>query len=201
MNFVAAGATDVGFAVTDPAKELTILPLWGVTGCPKGNTTATNCYDPSTATVRGATNRIPDGMTTPLYRLFQNGTSYHLFTSYTQETRVLQGRGFTYEGITGYMSPVTRPGLVPLYRLYSGGSGDRLLTTSASERDTLVARGWSQEGIVGYVSAIPRPGLAPLYRLSGPGHQFTTIAGERDALRNLGWSVEATNAYIVAPAS
>jgi hypothetical protein len=190
--------------VVDAKSPLWILPMWGIQGCPTGNSSATGCYDPSTATVRGATSPIPAGMTAAFFRLFGTVSKDHLFTTSTTEARLaMHNSGYSSEGTAAFISPVARTGLVPLYRLTRGGNWDRLYTTSAAERDQAVASlGYGSEGAVGYVSATAQKGLVRLFRLYNPGlgkHLFTTSVAERDSGAG-GYQYEGITAY-AAPAA
>jgi hypothetical protein len=198
-NVLDSSATDAGFANLDASNRLWILPMWGVQGCTSG--TSTQCYDPSTATVRGATSLITAGMTAPFLRLYGSLSGDHMLTTSTVEARTaIQVDGYVPEGDAAYISPVSRSGLVPLYRVTRRGNWDRMYTTSASERDALAGQGVSSEGIAGYVSTSSQAGLVPLYRLYSPGlgkHLFTTSTAERDSGAS-GYAFESITAYVAA---
>jgi hypothetical protein len=175
--------------------------MWGVQGC--ASSASTQCYDPTTATVRGAPSLMTVGMTAPFLRLYGTLSGDHMLTTSTLEARTaLRVNGYVAEGTAAYISPVSRSGLVPLYRVTRGGNWDRMYTTSTAERDALAGQGFTSEGIAGYVSSWAQTGLVPLYRLYSPGlgkHLYTTSTAERDTGAS-GYAVASIAAY-VAPAA
>lgn len=88
----------------------------------------------------------------PLYRLYHAGILQHLWTTDANEYSVLGTRGWTQEGIDGYILPSSVPGVtVPLYRLAYLFLPIHLWTTDLNEYTVLATRGWVQEGVVGHV--------------------------------------------------
>jgi hypothetical protein len=153
VNYRDAGQTEDGLAVADPGSGVWLYPLWGIQLCSAGSPAASECYDPATASTRGAALPAAAAMTTPLYRLYNGSTGDHLYTTSQSERDAAVRGGYVAEGIAAYVSATMQSGLVPLYRLYNAGNGDHLYTTSASERDTAVASsGYVSEGIAAYVA-------------------------------------------------
>ncbi len=88
----------------------------------------------------------------PLYRLYHAGIRQHLWTTDANEYAVLATRGWSQEGIDGYVLPTEVAGVtVPLYRLAYTALPLHLWTTDFNEYTVLATRGWIQEGIVGHV--------------------------------------------------
>lgn len=83
--------------------------------------------------------------TISMYRLYDQKTNLHFYTSSASEITLLQARGWRLEG-TAWKSPVSKEG-APVYRVWNLKTGERLYTRHQSEADKLVARGWKNEGI------------------------------------------------------
>lgn len=126
-----------------------------------------------------------------MYRLYNEFTGEHFYTSSAAERSSLMRSGWDDEGVA-WIAPASSK--TPVYRLYNPhvSGGDHHYTTSRSERDALVREGWRSEGI-GWYSDDSR-GTA-LYRLYNPNavtgtHHYTSSASERDALVKEGWKNE-----------
>jgi len=112
----------------------------------------------------GAIGRILDnpgavgGVTaTPYYRLYNVGALFHLWTTDPNEYYTLAAtRGWSGEGVDGFILPAQAPGSIPLYRLYLPGAGQHHWPTDANENAVLISSyGWVSEGIVGYLMPMP----------------------------------------------
>ena len=125
-----------------------------------------------------------------MYRLYNQWTGEHLYTSSSFEKDYLQTLGWTYEGV-GWYAPVKGDPVYRLYNPYAPG-GDHHFTMDEEERDKLVDIGWTYEG-VGWCSG----GDVALLRQFNPyelssTHNYTTDPAERDMLVDLGWDDEGT---------
>ena len=132
--------------------------------------------------------------TVTMYRLYNQYTGEHLYTSSASEKNGLAEIGWTYEGV-GWVAPASGD---PVYRLFNRYNDDHHYTTSAKERDSLVAIGWTDEG-VGWYSG----GSVPVLRQFNPyavtaTHNYTTSKKENDALVKIGWRAEGTGWYAVS---
>lgn len=144
------------------------------------------------ATTTAATSQPPVKM----YRIYNQWSGEHLFTSSIDEVRTNVALGWTDEGL-GWEAPQSSG--TPVYRLYNPYSGDHHYTTSEDEYNQLGALGWSQEGIGFYSSG--NEGLA-VYRLFNPyvtigTHHYTLSKDEYQYLGTIGWSREGIGWYAV----
>lgn len=136
-----------------------------------------------------------------VYRVYNQFTGEHLFTTSTDEYANLTQVGWTGEG-EAWKCP--SESLAPVYRLYNPFSGDHQYTTSESEYANLASLGWRQEGVAFY-SASNRLGKAPrtVYRLYNPWitvgtHLFTVDGTEYNNLVAIGWTGEGEAFYALA---
>ena len=128
-----------------------------------------------------------------IYRLYNQYSGEHHYTSSINEYTTLVGLGWTYEGVA-WGAPEDG---VFVYRLYNQYSGDHHYSTDVNERDTLVDLGWTYEG-VGWCS--DGSSGTPVYRLYNPYassfyHHYTTDANECATLVALGWEDEGVGWY------
>ncbi|TAK89556.1 hypothetical protein EPO04_00370 [Patescibacteria group bacterium] len=125
----------------------------------------------------------------PLYQLWNNVTSDHMYTtSETEKNQLIATKGYVDQGIAGYVYEKSVPGSVPLYRLYSANLTDHFYTNSETQRSQAKAGGgrYVDEGITGYVMTSQVSGTTPLYQLySGgyPDHFYTTQTWSRDSAK------------------
>lgn len=127
----------------------------------------------------------------PVYRLYHPGLLVHLYTTDSNELKVLKERGdWRYEGIA--WKTETNQGN-PVYRLYHPGLKVHLYTRDKNEYTVLAQRGWNQEGI-----AYRSYGTVSIHRLYHPGlkkHLYTKDINERNVLRTRGWNYEGIAWY------
>jgi hypothetical protein len=91
---------------------------------------------------------------TPYYRLYNNFTLWHHWTTDPNEYyTLLTYPGWGGEGVDGYLLPTQVAGTTPLYRLvYPDGRGLHHWTVDANEYTTLInTYGWVGEGGTGFV--------------------------------------------------
>ena len=131
-----------------------------------------------------------------MYRLYNQYTGEHFYTSSAGERDDLVAVGWTDEGV-GWIAPESKT--VPVYRLYNPyvDGGDHHYTRSASEALELVAADWSYEGIGWYSDEYES---VPIYREYNPNavtgtHNYTSSKEEHDSLVKLGWKDEGIGWY------
>jgi hypothetical protein len=149
---------------------------------------------------------LTTGTEIPCYRLFNNGTKEHLYTTDAYEYSVLGSEGWNQEGAVFqvYNGPISISGInaEPNYRLYNPVTYQHLWTTDRNEYFTLRASGaWDAEGVADYVFGGPVAGSTPMYRLcyNGPTllHLWTTDLNEYDTLPGFGWTQESIVGYVL----
>lgn len=138
-----------------------------------------------------------DPLKGPVYRLYNQYTGEHFYTTNAEECGKDCGLGWTYEGI-GWWAPFAWGS--PVYRLYNPYSGDHHYTVSSVERSNLESVGWEYEGI-GWNS---ESSGTPLYRQYNPyasvgTHNYTASLVENDNLISVGWYAEGVAWYGTAP--
>lgn len=129
-----------------------------------------------------------------MYRLYNQNSGEHFYTSSLEERASLVSAGWAYESVA-WTSPSSSD--TPVYRLYNKNGGEHHYTTSKAERDSLVAVGWTYEGI-GWYSDDDKG--VPVYRLYNPNefannHHYTASSVERDQLVATGWIYEGIAWY------
>lgn len=123
-----------------------------------------------------------------IYRLYNNKSGEHLYTSDSNEKNVLSAQAdWDYEGVS-WTSPTSGTGV---YRLYSPVTGFHLYTTDTNEVNTLESVGWQVDNSRKplYYSG----GSVPIYRLYNEGlrqHLLTRDINEYNTLPNHGWRQE-----------
>ena len=133
----------------------------------------------------------------PVYRLYNQNTKEHLYTSSKNEYNVLGGKGWKQEG-TGWYAPKSGKAV---YRLYNPKSGDHHYTADAHEAKTLSTKyGWKYDnnGKALFYSG----GDVPVYRvynktLKRGAHHFTKSLNEYNTLPEYGWTKEGIAFYAV----
>ena len=197
--------------VTD-VQDLYIRPTAGMSAV-TANAALIGDFTPdnNTATVNVDVTPTPPPNPIPRYRLYNDTTKEHLYTTDLNEYNVLGANGWVQEGTVGQLldNPSIYNGVqsVPYYRLYVAPSGRHLWTADLSEYyrlSTLYAPGFIGEGIDGYLLPTQAAGTTQLYRLSYPPyypwvlHHWTTDKDEHDALVAVyGWVSETSPGFVI----
>lgn len=133
---------------------------------------------------------------TSMFRLYNQYTGEHFYTSSQVEVDSLVAVGWSNEGVE-WTAPTESD--TPVYRLYNPyvEGGDHFYTTSTEEYEYLIAQGWNGEGIAWYSD--DDKGMA-IYRLYNPyattgTHHYTSSPDETESLKNLGWQEEGIGWY------
>lgn len=132
----------------------------------------------------------------PVYRLYNQTTGEHLYTSNMVEVNsltTLYATPWKFEKAAWCGTTTGKP----VYRVYNPNNEDHHYTVSASERDSLVRLGWKFENIAWNA---PNTSSKPVYRLYNPNatigsHHYTMDPNERDSLVRLGWTYEGIAWY------
>lgn len=127
---------------------------------------------------------------TGLYRLYHPGLQVHLYTTDSNEYKVLGTRGWSQEGLAWTTSDNKGE---TVYRLYHPGLKVHLYTKDTNEYKVLATRGWKQEG-----PSYRSYGSMPIYRLYHPGikkHLYTKDENENKVLGTRGWIQEGIAFY------
>jgi hypothetical protein len=141
----------------------------------------------------------------PQYRLFNDATHEHLYTTDVNEYNVLGANGWLKEGQAYQMFTSTGSYggtfVVPLFRLFHPQSQQHLWTTDANEATVLgETPDWIYEGITGYILPVQVGGTTALYRMFLDGlrvHLWTTDQNEYDFLGANGWVKEGAIGYVI----
>ena len=130
--------------------------------------------------------------TIPLWRMFNPSLNQHLWTTCSNEYRLLATRGWRQEGIAWHTPRTGRP----VHRLFHPGIIRHHYTADQNEIRVLRGRGWNDEGVI-FFCASPnvRPGEGiRMTRLFHPGslkHLHTADANEvRILTTRYGWRNE-----------
>ena len=131
----------------------------------------------------------PEVRTEEVYRLYNQYTGEHFFTTNEFERFFLSMNGWNDEGIAWETLQIAD---TPVYRLYNPGTGQHHYTKSEQEKAILtIWCGWNDEGISFYTKSIDEKN--DVYRLYNPNsgwHHYTTNEEERDWLILSGWQYE-----------
>lgn len=133
----------------------------------------------------------------PVYRIYNENSGEHVFTTSQTETNDDVKAGWRLEGIAWYAPTKNVSGAVPLYRVYNpnANGGDHHYTTSWKEYRSLVNAGWNDEHTAFYVNG--DISTVPVYRIYNPtpnvagSHHFTTSWNEVVDDVNAGWRNES----------
>ena len=131
------------------------------------------------------------------YRVLNEHSGAHFFTSDETEKDALVQGGWTDEGIGFKFAPV-----VPVYRLYNNNNGDHFYTRNYDECNSLIDLGWAYEGDIGYAGAeqtdyTPTP-VYRLYNQYNGQHLFTKSESEKNSLISNDWTYEGIAFYAIA---
>jgi|GEM_PF-507293 len=162
--------------------------------------TATNTVLPNTTVVKAATTEPV--ATTNVYRLYNQNTGEHFYTTSAGERDSLVKSGWTYERV-GWVAPAKSN--APVYRVYNPNSegGDHYYTMSLFEANSLVSQGWrwDNKGQPAFYSG----GNVKTYVAYNPNaksgsHNYTTDMSEQSNLLSVGWLYGAVAWYAMANA-
>jgi hypothetical protein len=141
------------------------------------------------------------------YRLYNDGTKEHLYTTDLNEYQTLGANGWSQEGTVGRVldNPGSFNGVTatPYYRLYNDQTFWHHWTTDPNEYYTLVQfPNWHGEGVDGYILPTGTTGTVPLYRLLYPFiaglHHWTIDQNEYDTLTTqYGWVGEGGTGFVI----
>jgi len=141
------------------------------------------------------------------YRLYNDGTKEHLYTTDLNEYNVLGQNGWAQEGTVGKL--LNNPGsfngvtATPYYRLYNTNVQWHHWTTDANEYYTLIQfQGWNAEGVDGWILPTATTGATQLFRLTYPPlpglHHWTIDENEYNTLiSQFGWVGEGGTGFVI----
>jgi uncharacterized delta-60 repeat protein/uncharacterized repeat protein (TIGR01451 family) len=165
-----------------------------------------NAADNSTS-LTIAVNATPAANIVLRYRLYNDGTKEHLYTTDLNEYNTLGANGWNQEGTIGHVldNPGSFNGVTatPYYRLYNDQTFWHHWTTDPNEYYTLVQfPNWHGEGVDGYILPTGTTGTVPLYRLLYPFiaglHHWTIDQNEYDTLTTqYGWVGEGGTGFVI----
>jgi hypothetical protein len=90
--------------------------------------------------------------TVPLFFLFQNVVTDHIYTTSTTERTLAVQAGYINQPPDAFVYPSQICGSIPFYRLYNATATEHFYTISASVYASMLTSGaWEDQGIVGYV--------------------------------------------------
>jgi hypothetical protein len=129
----------------------------------------------------------PEQLTT-IYRLYNPGTGFHLFSANRGEIDRITGQGFVNEGVAYRTSAVASQAL---HRFYQVALGRHFYSANNAERDALVANpasGYLYEGVAYQVYAATAAPLntTPVMRFYDPvaaTHFYTASPAEQQVLQ------------------
>ena len=192
------GDTIKGEAVPMVAHQLEVRGYVEPTTTTVGYTGDTVCKVCGTVVAKGETIPTVAPGEVVMFRLYNQWTGEHFYTSSELERDTIVKVGWSYEGV-GWIAPDEG---TPVYRLYNPyvEGGDHHYTMSEVERDACVEAGWSYEGVAWY-SADEETGVPVLreynpYATTGT-HNYTISENEHDTLVELGWKDEGVAWYAV----
>ena len=153
---------------------------------------------PVATTAASTTASASSQPTVKMYRIYNQWSGEHLFTSDPNEVKTNVALGWTDEGL-GWEAPETSK--TPVFRLYNPYSGDHHYTTNQDEYDQLGLIGWNKEG-VGFYSPDDKYDTVAVYRLFNPyvtvgTHHYTLDKAEYDYLGTIGWRQENVGWYAI----
>lgn len=124
-----------------------------------------------------------------IYRMYNPATTQYFYTRSLNEARVLELRGWRYEG----RAFATTTAGEPVYRFYNASRKAYLYSKNVSERDDIVKKGWKYEGIAWYSGGNRK--VHRFYNPSTSTHIYTANAKEVNLLRSRGWKYEGVAFY------
>ncbi len=160
-----------------------------------------SCSDGSSAihTFRFTAPGVVPAGSVAVYRLYNQWSYEHLYTTKEDEKNELVGIGWTYENVAWY-APESGIGV---YRLYNPYSYDHYYTKNKSEADGLVDLGWQWDNNANPIFYSVANGTNPVYQLFNPyeikgTHFWTPDVNEYRNCQDQGWKGE--NAVFFATA-
>jgi hypothetical protein len=133
----------------------------------------------------------------PLYRLGNQSTGDHMFTTQFSQVTSAEAQGWKDEGVAAYLMKTQVPGTEPFYQLVKGN--DHFYTANPSERNLVLSRGFQDGGVAGYIATSQMPGTVPLYRMVStrtPLHFYTTSQQEVNSAQSIGYRMEGIAGYV-----
>jgi hypothetical protein len=131
------------------------------------------------------------GTPVPVYRVYNNHSGLHHYTTNLGEKNTLVQLGWRYEGVSfNAAKQGSVSGLKPVYREYNPHNGNHNWTLNQNEHNKLVSLGWRSEGVAWYANPA---GSVTVYRLYNPysgEHVYTTSVAEYVAVGKAGWHQE-----------
>ncbi len=130
----------------------------------------------------------PDRAGQDIYRLYNQNSGEHFYTSSTDEKSALVTAGWVFEGV-GWVAPEEGEAVYRLYNPNADG-GDHYYTTNLDEANSLVSSGWLMDNAANPV--FYSGGEIDLYSAYNPNaksgcHNYTTSRAEQEALIGSGW--------------
>jgi uncharacterized repeat protein (TIGR02543 family) len=133
------------------------------------------------------------GTPVPVYRVYNQNSGLHHYTTSAKERDALVSLGWNNEGTSfNAAKQGSASDLKPVYREYNPHNGNHNWTLNPSEHKTLVKLGWKDEGVAWYTNPA---GPVTVYRLYNPHsgeHVYTTSSKEYAAVGKAGWHQEGT---------
>ena len=123
-----------------------------------------------------------------MFRLYNQFTGDHMFTSSLAERDAMVKDGWTSEGVAWNIDN----NILPVYRLFNSYTAQHMFTTSLEECNSLIDNEWQYEGVVDYGYKDSSKG-GPVYRYynkQNGDHMFTTETAEGENLVKNGWTSE-----------
>ena len=158
-----------------------------------------NIFDKITGKATTTANPIP------VYKLYSSTATDYLYTTDQTEKTNMLSKGYTDQGIFGYVFTTQVSGTVPLYRLYNSQITDHFYATSSTEKTKAINLGFVDQGILGYVYSASGNNRNANYRLwsdSISAHVYTTSETEKNNFVSSGWTFEKIEGYlpVITPA-
>jgi uncharacterized repeat protein (TIGR01451 family) len=203
LGSLAAGTSTQIQIVLRPTVAASVTNTVTVSGSTSDPSSSNNS---SSATI--TVNASPAGTAVLRYRLYNDGTKEHLYTTDLNEYNVLGAGGWAQEGSVGKV--LNNPGSfnavtgTPYYRLYNDQTFWHHWTTDANEYYTLIQfANWHGEGVDGYILPTATAGAMQLYRLNYPAlpglHHWTVDTNEYNTLitPQYGWIGEGGSGFVI----
>ena len=131
---------------------------------------------------------------TPIYRLYNKRTGFHLYTRGEEDRDKILNRWNDFEftdNAPAFYASLTQTcqNLTPIYRLYNNRTGAHLYTRGEADKDKILKKyqdfEYTDWGPAFYASLTERPGLTPIYRLYNTKtgvHLYTRGKADKDKI-------------------